>query len=163
VSSVYFFEQTVRPLSVAERDRYHRENLIAAELMLLPRNKVPSTYADLERYVEDMLASGRLRRTDVSDNVADLIRRGPVPFALRPIWAFIRFAAFGTLSPHLQELYEIEWSRPKELWLRSNLKLLGRVRPLLPRRFRFIAPARWAYERLEGKHNLTLAEAGARR
>ncbi len=63
----------------AERDRYHQENLIAAELMLIPREQVPATYADLENYVEEVTTSGRLRRTDVADNVADLIRRGPVP------------------------------------------------------------------------------------
>lgn len=163
VSSIYFFERTVRKLTVAERDQYHLENLVAAELMLLPRDRVPVTYADLERYVAEVIASSRLQTTDVSDNVADLIRRGPVPAMLRPIWAFIRFAAFGTLDPKLQDFYGVRWSRPRELLLDANLWVLGRVRPFLPRRFRFIGPARWAYERLEGKHNLTLAQAGGRR
>jgi len=163
VSSVYFFERTVRPLTLEERDRYHRENLVAAELMLLPGAKVPPTYAGLEEYVHSVVASDRLLATDVSENVADLIRRGPVPVTLKPIWAFIRFAAFGTLPPPLRDLYEVRWSPARERLLRFNLWLLGRVRPYLPRRFRFIGPARWAYERLAGKHNLTLAEAGARR
>jgi uncharacterized protein (DUF2236 family) len=163
VSSIYFFERTVRPLTTAERDRYHRENFIGAELMLLPPARVPQTFADLEQYVDAVVNSDRLRPTDVSDNVADLIRRGPVPASLRPIWAFIRFAAFGTLPPPLQRLYGVSWSAGKERWLRMNLWILGKVRPFLPRRFRFIGPARWAYDRLAGKHNLTLAEAGARR
>jgi len=81
---------------------------VAAELMLLPRERVPTRYADLERYVESVITSDRLLRTDVSDNVADLIRKGPVPATLRPIWAFIRFAAFGTLHPSLQMLYRGE-------------------------------------------------------
>ena len=163
VSSIYFFERTVRHLTTEERDRYHHENLVAAELMLLPRERVPTRYADLERYVESVITSDRLLRTDVSDNVSDLIRKGPVPATLRPIWAFIRFAAFGTLHPSLQILYGVKWSNARDRWLRANLWLLGKVRPFLPRKFRFIGPARWAYERLEGKHNLTLAEAGARR
>lgn len=163
VSSIYFFERTVRPLTVAERDRYHQENLVAAELMLLPRDRVPATYEQVETYVEEMITSGRLRRTDVADNVADLIRKGPVPAALRPIWAFIRFASFGTLPPSLQQLYGVNWSTFKHRWLEANLWILGRVRPFLPRRYRFIGPARWAYERLEGRHNLTIAEASARR
>lgn len=163
VSSVYFFERTVRTLSHEERDRYHRENLVAARLMLLSPETVPATYADLERYVADLIESGRLMRTDVSDNVAELVKTGPVPAALKPIWAFIRFAAFGTLPPDLQRLYGVKWSRARQRWLDVNLRFLGRVRPFLPRRYRLIGPARWAYEKIEGKHDLTLAEAAIRR
>ena len=163
VSSVYFFERTVRRLTTPERDRYHRENLVAAELMLLPADRVPATYADLESYVASVIDAGSLVRTDVSDNVADIIRTGPVPAALKPIWAFIRFAAFGTLPSRLRDLYDVVWSPGRERWLDFNLAILGRLRPLLPRRYRLIGPARWAYEKIEGKHNLTLAEAAGRR
>src|SRR6056297_3023386 len=41
VSSIYFFERTVRRLTAAERQRYHEESLVAAELILLPRTHVP--------------------------------------------------------------------------------------------------------------------------
>ena len=163
VSSVFFYERTVAPLSREERDRYHQENMKAAELMLLPREKVPPTYDALEAYMEGVLSSGVLRSTDVSDNVADLIQGGPVPATLKPIWGFIRFAAFGTLPAELRQLYGIKWSATRQGWLDFNLWMLGRLRPILPRRFRLIGPARWANEKLEGKHNLTLAQAGARR
>ncbi|MGH8957779.1 MAG: oxygenase MpaB family protein [Acidimicrobiia bacterium] len=163
ISSVYFFEKTVRQLTTPERDQYHHENLVAAELMLLPADQVPSTYADLESYVDSLIDSGRLTKTDVSDNVADIIKTGPVPAALKPIWAFIRFAAFGTLPSTLRDLYDVRWSRGRQRWLDFNLAILGKVRPFLPRRYRLIGPARWAYEKIEGKHNLTLAEAAGRR
>jgi uncharacterized protein (DUF2236 family) len=163
VSSIYFFEKTVRQLTIAERDRYHRENLVAAELMLLSEEHVPATYAGLEKYVASVIDSGRLIRSDVSDNVAEIIKTGPVPAALKPIWAFIRFAAFGTLPPPLRQLYGVRWSNSRQRFLDLNLAILGKVRPILPRRYRLIGPARWAYEKIEGKHNLTLAEAAARR
>ena len=163
VSSIYFFERTVRMLTTEERDRYHRENLMAAKLMLLPEDRVPATYAELENYVESVIDSDRLIRTDVSDNVADIIRTGPVPAALKPIWAFIRFAAFGTLPARLRDLYGVLWSPRRKRWLDLNLALLARLRPCLPRRYRLIGPARWAYEKVEGKHDLTLAEAASRR
>ena len=163
VSSLYFFERTVRPLSTQERDRYHQENLVAADLMLLPRQRVPADYAGTEAYVAAVIATGRLQMTDVAENVADIIRRGPVPTIIKPLWSFIRFAAFGTLPPELRRLYGVKWSPGRQRWLDINLKLLGIVRPFLPERFRLIGPARWAKERLAGKHNLTLAEASARR
>jgi uncharacterized protein (DUF2236 family) len=117
----------------------------------------------MENYVGSVINSDLLIRTDVSDNVADIIRTGPVPAALKPIWAFIRFAAFGTLPARLRDLYGVRWSPNRRRWLDLNLALLGRLRPLLPRRYRLIGPARWAYEKIEGKHDLTLAEAATRR
>jgi uncharacterized protein (DUF2236 family) len=163
VSSVFFFERTVRRLTEEERDRYHRESLVAAELLLLPPDRVPPTYAGVERYVEAVVASDRLLLTDVAAEVADIIRRGPVPRPIKPLWGFIRFAAFGTLPARLRRLYGVKWGRRRERWLDANLRLLGSVRPLLPARFRLIGPARWAGERLAGRHTMTLAEAAGLR
>lgn len=163
LSSVYFFERTVRLLGPGERDRYHQENLLAADLMLLSRQKVPATFQALDDYVTEVVVSDRLVMTDVAANVADIIRRGPVPTIIKPLWGFIRFAAFGTLPPTLRDLYDVKWTPGRQRWLDLNLRMLGAVRPLLPDRFRLIGPARWAGERLAGKHNLTLAEASARR
>jgi uncharacterized protein (DUF2236 family) len=162
VSSLYFFERTVHPLTPAERQRYHHENLLAAELMLLPANRVPATYSELERYVDRLVVSDRLQITDVATNVAEIIRTGPVPAAIKPLWSFIRFAAFGTLPEPLRRLYGVRWSPARERWLQLNLAALRRLRPLLPRRYRLIGPARWATERLEGRHRLTLAEMARR-
>jgi uncharacterized protein (DUF2236 family) len=80
--------------------------------------------------------------SDVAENVADIIRRGPVPLAIKPVWSFIRFAAFGTLPEPLREIYGVKWSPARERLLQLNLAGLRRVRPFLPERFRLIAPAR---------------------
>lgn len=148
VSSVWFFNRTVRPLQADELEQYHRESMIAAELVLLERSDMPPTYGDLEDYVEGVLNGADLVRTDVSDNVADLIRTGPVPPALKPLWKFISFAAFGTLPPQLHGMYDVEWSAGRQRLLEFNLRLLNEVRPWLPQRFRWIGPARWAAARL---------------
>jgi uncharacterized protein (DUF2236 family) len=142
VSSIYFFERTVRTLTPEERQQYHEENLLAAEFMLLPKDKVPATYVDLEAYVDEVVNSDRLRMSDVAANVGDIIRSGPVPLAIKPVWSFIRFAAFGTLPEPVRKIYGVKWSPARERWLRFNLAFLKRARPLLPRRFRLIGPAR---------------------
>jgi len=148
VSSVYFFERTVRRLRDEERDRYHHENLLAADLMLLPRQKVPAKFVDLENYVAGVVASDRLVMTDVAANVAEIIRQGPVPSIIKPLWGFIRFAAFGTLPPRLRDLYGVTWTSGRQRWLDLNLRMLGGVRPFLPERFRLIFPARQAKARM---------------
>lgn len=158
VSSVWFFEKTVRPLSDEERQRYHEESMVAAELVRLERTDMPATYDATLAYVDEVLESGDLRMTDVAADVADLIKTGPVPWQLKPVWAFISFAAFGTLPDSLKELYGVRWSPLRQRWLDVNLWVLGRIRPLLPRRYRLIGPARWAQERLDGNPDLKLME-----
>jgi uncharacterized protein (DUF2236 family) len=150
-STVVFYELTVGPLPAEEKQRFHEENLVAAELILLPRERVPASYVGLTKYISDVIASDRLRVTDVAREVADLIRGGPVPWHLKPIWRFISFAAIGTLPPEVRDLYGFRFGRLRRRWLRNNLWLLRRLRPLLPPRFRLILPARIARRRLAGE------------
>jgi uncharacterized protein (DUF2236 family) len=149
VSTVRFYELTVAPLTEAERNQYHEENKLAGELLWLPREYLPNTYADTEAYVDDMLDSGRLVYTDVAEEVADLIFGSAVPTRIKPIWKFVAFAAAGTLDPRLREFYGVSWSDPQQRWLDTNFRILRTARPYIPYRFRTILPARWADLRIQ--------------
>ena len=98
-----------------------------------------------------MIGSDRLQVTDVAREVANLIRGGPVPWHLKPIWKFISFAAIGTLPDEVRSLYGFRWSRWRQRWLGVSLRVLKVLRPLLPTRFRLILPARVARRRLAGE------------
>ncbi|MBI5157402.1 MAG: DUF2236 domain-containing protein [Acidimicrobiia bacterium] len=150
-STVIFYELTVGPLTAAEKQQFHEENLTAAELILLPRDRVPSTYEGLVGYIDGVIASDRLLVTDVAREVADLIRGGPVPFHIKPIWKFISFAAIGTLPDAVRRRYGFRWSPRRDRWLAANLRFLTWLRPHLPTRFRLILPARVARKRLAGE------------
>lgn len=151
-STLLFYEKTVRPLSAAERDAYHRENLVSAELVLLPRSHVPATYPQLREYIDSVVKGPDLLLTDVALEVFELMRGGPVPATVKPVWLFIAFAARGTLPPELQELYNVTWDGRRQRLLDANLALLRRSRPLLPDRLRTVRPAAWAERRLAGEH-----------
>jgi uncharacterized protein (DUF2236 family) len=150
-SSVLFYELTVGPLTGEEKDRFHRENLVGAELVLLPRDRVPATFTETEDYIRHVIESDRLLVTDVAREVAHLIRGGPVPWHLKGIWRFIAFAAVGTLPPRIRELYGFRWSGVRQRVLDANIATLRRIRPHLPDRFRLILPARVAQRRLAGE------------
>ena len=150
-STVIFYELTVGPLSAADKQQFHEENLVAAELILLPRDRVPATYEGLVTYIDAVVASDRLVVTDVAREVADLIRGGPVPLHIKPVWKFISFAAVGTLPEAVRHLYGFTWTRRRTRWLATNLRFLKRLRPHLPTRFRLILPARVARRRLAGE------------
>ena len=155
ISSIYFYELTVRKLSQEEKNQYHDENSIAAELVLIKKEKIPKTHEDLKEWViTHSKKEGFLRYTDVAHDVKDIIKGGPVPMHIKPIWPFIAFTAFNTLPKEFKELYGIKDSNLKNTVLGFNLALLKFTRPLLPPFFRLIAPARWAQQRISKNPNL---------
>ncbi|NNC74169.1 MAG: DUF2236 domain-containing protein [Acidimicrobiia bacterium] len=149
VATIDFYELTVAEMTTAEKDQYHEENKLAADLLLLPADFLPRTYADMEAYVSDMIGSGRLVLSDVAIEVAELITKSMVPLRIKPIWKFVAFAAVGTLDPRLRELYGITWTGAQQRWLDVNLSMIKTMRPLAPTKFRWILPARWAQMRLD--------------
>ena len=155
ISSIYFYEMTVKKLSEAEKNQYHLENMKAAELVLVDKDKMPKTHDGLKNWViEKSREDGYLVSTDVAEDVKNIIGGGPVPKHIKPIWPFIAFTAFNTLPKEFKEIYGISDSKLKNLILGINLSLLKYTRPLLPPFFRLIAPARWAQQRITRKPSL---------
>ena len=150
-SAVLMYEKTVRPLSKGERERYHQENLISAELILLPRDHVPATFDGTKAYIDGMVKGDELLLTDVALEVYDLMRGGPVPYHTKPVWRFVAFAARGTLPPELQDLYNIKWDSKRQRVLDANFKMMRRTHRFVPDRFRTVRPAAWAQRRIAGE------------
>tara|TARA_B100000900_G_scaffold412381_1_gene434038 strand:- start:2263 stop:3105 length:843 start_codon:yes stop_codon:yes gene_type:complete len=155
ISSLYFYEKTVKKLTDEEKNQYHSENMKAAELVLINRKEMPQTHDDLKEWViSKARTKDYLIYTDVAKDVQEIIAGGPVPTHIKPIWPFISFTAFNTLPKEFKTLYGVKESKLKNLILNFNLKLLKITRPFLPPFFRLIAPARWASQRIKRKPNL---------
>ena len=155
ISSIYFYEKTVKKLSEDEKNQYHTENMVAADLVLVNVNEMPKTHEDLKNWViEKSKIKNYLIYTDVAKDVQDIIAGGPVPKHIKPIWPFIAFTAFNTLPKEFKEIYGVKDTKIKSLILNFNLNFLKFTRPLLPPFFRLIAPARWAKQRLNSNPNL---------
>ena len=149
ISSIYFYEKTVKVLSEDEKNIYHTENMIAADMVLVDIKKMPQTHEELKNWVKDKSKEkDYLLYTDVAKDVQDIIAGGPVPTHIKPIWPFIAFTAFHTLPSEFKKIYGIKTSKFKKAVLGFNLFFLKTTRPLLPPFFRLIAPARWAKQRL---------------
>jgi len=152
VDSALLFERlTVGRLDDAGRQRFHEEQMVAAEMLLLPRERIPATVRDLQEYVEDVVASGILQVTDAARSVAELFNHPPREAEWRPVLKGVSRWAFGTLPPPIREQYGVRWTSAKEAALRLSLPALRRVRPLLPARYRFIMPyQQWRRSAREG-------------
>ena len=159
ISSIYFYEKTVKKLTVDEKNRYHKENMIAADLVLVNIDKMPQTHDELKDWVtRKSREKDYLMITDVAEDVKDIIGGGPVPRHIKPIWPFIAFTAFQTLPKEFKDRYGIETSKLKRLGVKISLGILKYTRPFLPPFFRLIAPARWANQRIKRKPNLSFKE-----
>ena len=159
ISSIYFYEKTVKNLTEKEKNQYHEENSIAAEMVLVDREIMPKTHEELKDWViEKSREKDYLVLTDVAIDVADIINGGPVPRHIKPIWPFIAFTAFNTLPPEFKNIYGIKETKLKTALLNFNLYLLKYTRPFLPPFFRLIAPARWAKQRLTRNPNLSFKD-----
>ena len=159
ISSIYFYEKTVKKLTETEKNQYHIENMLAAELVLIDVDKMPKTHKELKDWViEKSKEKDYLVLTDVAIDVADIISGGPVPRHIKPIWPFIAFTAFNTLPPEFKNIYGIKDTKFKTVLLNFNLYLLKYTRPFLPPFFRLIAPARWAKQRLTRNPNLSFKD-----
>ena len=159
ISSIYFYEKTVKKLTEKEKNQYHAENSIAAEMVLVDRQIMPKTHEELKNWViEKSKEKDYLVLTDVAIDVADIINGGPVPRHIKPIWPFIAFTAFNTLPPEFKNIYGIKDTKFKTVLLNFNLYLLKYTRPFLPPFFRLIAPARWAKQRLTRNPNLSFKD-----
>ncbi len=155
LSSIYFYEKTVKKLSEAEKNQYHKENMVAAELVLIDKKLMPQTHIELKEWVVNKSRQkDYLLITDVAKDVEEIIKGGPVPIHIKPIWPFISFTAFQTLPDEFKILYGVKNSKLKKLVLAFNLKMLKAIRPILPPFFKLIAPARWAKQRLTKNPNL---------
>jgi uncharacterized protein (DUF2236 family) len=159
ISSIYFYEKTVKKLTVDEKNKYHEENMIAAGLVLVDINKMPKTHNELKEWVTNKSRQDNyLMSTDVAEDVKDIIAGGPVPRHIKPIWPFIAFTAFQTLPNEFKKIYGIKSSNSKRIIVNFNLAILKYTRPFLPPFFRLIAPARWASQRIRKRPDLSFKE-----
>tara|TARA_B100000131_G_scaffold224288_1_gene215910 strand:- start:442 stop:1284 length:843 start_codon:yes stop_codon:yes gene_type:complete len=155
ISSVYFYEKTVKKLTESEKNQYHLENMVAAELVLMDKKLIPKTHEDLKLWViNKSREKNYILMTDVAKDVKDIIAGGPVPIHIKPIWPFISFTAFNTLPKEFKDVYGIKETKIKKALVAFNLTMLKTLRPFLPPFFRLIAPARWAKQRLSRNPNL---------
>ena len=159
VSSIYFYEKTVKKLSVIEKDNYHRENMFSAKLVLVDEKKIPKTHQSLVNYIEKLSKKKDfLLLTDVAEDVKEIIITGPVPIHIKPIWPFISFMALHTLPKEFMHVYGIKHNKFHEFVVKFNLVMLKTVRPFLPPILRVIAPARWAKQRLNRNPSLKFSD-----
>jgi len=139
-SALLFEELTVGKLDAAGRQRFHEEQMLAAELVKIPREIIPPTVTALREYIADVIERGDLVVTDSARRVADLFRDPPAEAEWRPVLKGVSRLAFATLPRPLREDFGIRLGPVKRAAMRATFAATRVARPLLPPKVRYIAP-----------------------
>lgn len=164
VDSALLFEQlTVGGLGDAGRQRFHEEQMLAAELVKIPREIIPPTVPALRAYMAEVIDRGELLVTDSARKVADLFSDPPAEAEWRPVLKGVSRLAFATLPLALREQFGIRVGPAKEAAMRATFVATRLARPLLPPKVRFIAPYQEWRLRRKGIEPTNEVEAARRR
>jgi uncharacterized protein (DUF2236 family) len=161
VESALLFEHlTVGRLDEAGRQRFHEEQMLAAEMVRIPRSSIPPTVRELRAYLREIEDSGVSRMTDAARRVAALFRDPPREAEWRTVLLGVSRLAFWTLPARIRSLYGVELTPARRRAMHAAFAVIRAGRPLLPPRFRFIAP----YEewRRRGEAEMGRVEAARR-
>ncbi len=141
VESALLFEHlTVGGLDDAERQRFHEEQMLAAEMMRILGGKIPPTVPALRSWLAAFHRRGELVVTPGARRVYELFRDPPREAEWRPVLGGVSRLAFGTLPGPVREMYGIALPPAKRAAMRATFAAIRAGRPLLPPKFRYIAP-----------------------
>ncbi len=138
--ALLFEELTVGKLDDAGRQRFHQEQMLAAEMMLVPRSMIPPTVPALRGYLDDLADAGTFMVTESARQVADLFLSPPPEAEWRPVLRGVSRLAFATLPPVLRDLYGVKVGAGKRAGMAATFAAIRVARLALPPRFRYIAP-----------------------
>ena len=92
------------PLSAEDSDRYVEEMMVAAELIGVPRPQVPSSVADLERYVASV-RPGLSYTPAAGESMAYLLNPPGLDEEIAEFWRDVRDAAIALLPEWARQMY----------------------------------------------------------
>jgi uncharacterized protein (DUF2236 family) len=162
-SAILFERLTVGKLDDAGRQRFHEEQMLAAELCLVPRETIPPTWQGLNAWLADFEDRGELQVTDGARRVLDLFFDPPEEAEWRPVLRGVSRLAYGTLPEGIREMYGMPFGPLKRGAMRASFPAIRAARPLLPPKYRFIAPYTEFLMRQQGiDPGVDLAEARKR-
>ena len=126
------YERLVGPLTTRERDRYCLEATIMEPLLGMPSAWLPRDTSELDTYLCDMLASGRLTVSETSRALARAVLYPPRWRAMWPVFRPMQLLTIGSLPPAIRAAYGFEWracdERALTRWM-TVLRALVRVLP----------------------------------
>jgi len=125
-SALVYYERIFGSLAAADRERYWSEYRQVGELLGLPADSMPATFAGLRDYMGTRLTDGSLwiseeRREQAVGIILEPPYSGLMRAAVLPVTETIKLISIGLLPPEIRGLYGFGWDPGREALLRSAL------------------------------------------
>ena len=104
------YKTFVGPLSEAECEQYWQESCRYARLLGLTDTTLPVSYAAVQQYIREALASGEIAIGPAADFIAQKVLYPPMPLLRRPLWMIVRLITVGQLPPDIRQAYGLPWT-----------------------------------------------------
>lgn len=147
VTALRVYDRFVRQLTPAEAEAYHREATPIAELLHVPPAALPATLGETRAWMDQMIASGRVRVTPTAREIARTVLY-PTPFPPRVAWDAAHLISISMLPDPIRRGYGLHWSRSRERGVDRLAAATRRLLPLVPGPLRYVPHARRAEARV---------------
>lgn len=128
------YERIVQPLTAEERDAYCAEAAEIAVDLGARDDKVPRTWAAVNRYLAQMYASGAIAVSAPARELAATVLAPPFGWLVGPLARANRLIGVGTLPAGIRAQYGLDWDDRREAQLARTVRRLRALRRVLPAR-----------------------------
>ncbi|GAC1674843.1 MAG: hypothetical protein PVS3B2_17310 [Candidatus Dormibacteraceae bacterium] len=127
------YETFVQRLVPREREQFYVEFKLLGELLGIPHDRFPETYADFEAYLDRMIsADGPVRVDGRARELAANIQRPPVRMLPSLAMLPLNVVTTGLLPPSLREQYRLPWGPGQKRAFRLAVALLPKLIAITP-------------------------------
>lgn len=144
--SVKVYQRFIARLHQDELDRYYEETKVVGELFGIPRDRLPATYADMKRWMRDLIDTEEVRVTDLARELAAPIVRA-LQIVPRTISTRSALVTPALLPRPIRDGYGLRLSGPRAALIAVGTRASRLVMPRLPGSLRAHPTARSAERR----------------
>jgi uncharacterized protein (DUF2236 family) len=144
--SVRVYQRFIAKLQPDELDRYYEETKVVGELFGIPRDRLPATYAEMKRWMRELIDTEEVRVTDAARELAAPIVRG-LQIVPRTISTRTALVTPSLLPPPIRDGYGLRLSTPRAALIAVGTRASRMVVSRLPGSLRVHPTARSAERR----------------
>jgi len=126
------YKTFVGPLSEAACEQYWQESCRYARLLGLTDATLPASYAAVQQYIREALASGEIAIGPAAHFIAQKVLYPPMPLLRKPLWMIVRLITIGQLPSDIRQAYGLHWSTRHRVGFRIARGVGHLLRRLFP-------------------------------
>ncbi len=145
------YKAFVGPLSQAECEQYWQESCRYARLLGLNDATLPATYAAVQKYIREVLASGEIAIGSAAQFIAQRVLFPPMPLLRKPLWGIVRLITVGQLPADIRQAYGLRWTARHRIGFLMARGAGHLLRRLFPRALGSSPLVNFARQRVRGE------------